>query len=558
MLGLLISMAATGQETANLVRPLELRDDDASLRALPTIVSGSQVKIYIPSLPYLYTSHAVNGAMIKPSNNTEGWEYDMAISHRQIDKTTYEFDLRRDVKFQDGTPFNADAVIMNMDAFKLQPTLYSKIDQVFDYAEKIDDYTVRFHLTEEYGCFMNDLIWMQFYTKEYLKLNGGWGGKTTCPNLSRPGPFGLGPYVLKEGYIEGDRATSKAILEANPLYWNKEYPKVEKITVYTKLDAVEAKDMVLYQEGELDIALIAPEYKVETMLSPFGKVVTSLSNDNIAIHLNLINGNPKLRDTAIRRALNEALNQEYLLHFVFENEGVLSPTQASPFFPGVGEVAKTLRPYSEIEDPYQPNKQARLKKTLNGLRLKVLTQDRFLSMWRGIQTQLAKVGVTLDIVLATSENEIFGPLLKTNANQNEVQWDLLVWGNDDWFFNHPFTAFFVYRTNNAWSTVYPDPIMDGYIEEMFRASVNDPEFVDISRKIMQRAYDQAYMLFVPTPNKVFAVNKEVYYEPYRMACAPLWKIQVTDRHWSIRKGAYPEKYKRPVHITRFPRAQESK
>ncbi len=196
--------------------------------------------------------------------------------HRQINDTTYEFRLRQGVKFQDGTPFNADAVVLNMEYFKKAPVKYSKIDTVFDRAEKIDDYTVQFHLTEKYGSFMNDAIWMQFYTEEYLKTNeGGWNGKANCPNLSKPGPYGLGPYILDQGYIEGDRQTPIAVLKANPHYWNKEYPKVETITVYTELDALTAKEMALYHEGELDITLIPPEDKVETILAPYSKLVTS-------------------------------------------------------------------------------------------------------------------------------------------------------------------------------------------------------------------------------------------------------------------------------------------
>lgn len=532
------------------IEPLVLRPDDAPSRAHDERVKGSHVKVFIPSLPYLYTSHAINAALIKPSDEEKGWEYDMAVSHRQIDEVTYQFELRQGVRFQDGTPFNADAVVRNMEAFKKKPVLYSKIDQVFDRAEKVDDFSVRFHLKEKYGCFMNDLIWMQFYTEKYLEKNG-WNGKPTCPNLSEPGPFGLGPYILTEGFIEGDRQTPKAVLQANPYYWNKEYPKVETITVYTQLDSKAAKDAVLYREGEVDIAFISPEHKIETILAPYSKLVISPSTDNIAIHLNLINGNPRLRETEVRRALNEALHQRNLLHFVFDGEGVLSPTMASPYFPGVGEVAETLLPYSEVEDPYLPAKRNQLRKTLDGLQLKILTQDRFLGLWRGIETQLKRVGVTLDVVVTPSEKEIFDPLLKTNAGENEVAWDLLVWGNDDWFFNHPFTAFFVYRTDNVWSTIYPDPMMDNYVEEMFRASVSDPEFVDVTRHIMQRAFDEAYMLFVPTPNKVFAVNKEVVFRPYKMACMPLWKIRVTDQHWSLRSGTYPQRLKRPVRIARI-------
>lgn len=533
------------------IHPTALRPDSAPQRVTQGLVKGSHLKVFLPSLPYLYTSHAINGALVKPSDNERGWEYDMAVDHRRIDETTYEFRLRKGVRFQDGTPFNADSVVLNMNYFAEAPVRYSKIDEVFDHVQKIDDYTVRFHLKEKYGSFLNDAIWMQFYTEEYLRTNpGGWNGKANCPNLSMPGPYGLGPYILTEGHIEGDSQTPQAVLKANPYYWDPAFPKIETVTVYTELDTLRAKELTLYDEGELDITFIAPEDKVETILAPFSKLVITPSTDNIAIHMNLINGNPRLRKRAVRRALNEALHQRNLLHFAYEDEGQLSPI--SPDFPGVRDVAPHLLPFPKSHNPNAPETRARLKKTLDGLRLKVLTQDRFLPLWRGIETQFRHVGVKLEIDATRSEKDIFGPLLKTNAGENELNWDLLVWGNDDWYFNHPFSAFFVYRTHNVWSTIYPDPIMDGCIDEMFRAAVDEPEFPIVCEKIMRRAYDQSYMLFVPTPNKVFAVNKEVVFRPYKMACMPLWKIEVTDQHWSVRSPdkPYPDAFKTPVEILR--------
>ena len=85
------------------IQPIALRPDDAPQRALPGLVKGSHVKVFIPSLPYLYTSHSVNGALIKPSDNEQGWEYDMATSHRQLNDTTYEFTLRQGVQSGPGT-----------------------------------------------------------------------------------------------------------------------------------------------------------------------------------------------------------------------------------------------------------------------------------------------------------------------------------------------------------------------------------------------------------------------------------------------------------------------
>ncbi len=540
-------LAFNGYANGTDNKSITLRYDDSERRAAPQLAPGSHLKIHIPSLPYLYVSHAINGALFRPANNERGWKYDLAVSHEKMSDTIYEFKLRQGVNFQDGTPFNADMVLLNMEYFKQKPFLYSKMHEVFDYVEKIDEFTVRFHLTQKYGIFLNDLVWVQFYTPTYLE-KFGWNGKPTCPNLAEPGAYGIGPYILTEGYIEGDRKTPKAELVANPNYWDKNYPKIEKITVYTEYDSNKAKNDVLYQENILDITPIAFENKVETILSPYAKLLISPSTDSYAIHINMRTGNPALLKKEVRLALNQALNRKYLLYFVYEGEGQISSTLASPNFPGVQEVSQFIKPYDESSDPYAPEEQARLKSILDGLTLKVLTQERFLFLWRGIEYQLGKVGVKLDLNVTHTETIIFRELLLTNEKKNTIDWDLLIWGNDDWFFFHPWTAFFVYRTHNVWSTIFPDPIMDNYIEEMFKVAVDEPGYSSVIKSIMQRAHNNAYMLFVPTPNKVFAVNKEVIFTPYKMASVPLWEIELTTDHASIRRDSYPERLKQPVAI----------
>lgn len=494
-------------------------------------VPGSHIKVFIPSLPYIYISHAINGALLRPEDNERGWNYDMATSYRQINDKTYEFSLRKNVLFQDGTPFDADSVVENMAYFKKAPLLFTKINTVFDRVEKIDDYTVRFYLTEKYGQFLNDTIWMQFYTSAYLK-KFGWNGKLTCPNLAEPGPYGLGPYILKAGYVEGDRQTPEAVLEANPNYWDPKYPTIEKITVYTELDTKIALENVFDKEGVLDIMPIPFSMKCRTESSSHAKLVAVPSSNSIGINMNLCNGHKKLLDKKVRVALNRAIDQAHLLARAYHGEGMVKPTLASPLFPGVQEVVKTLRPYSEIQNPKEIRDE--LTAILNGLSLKVLTQDRFMFIWKGIARDLRKVGVKLNFEITTSEKIVFNQLLTTNAGKNTMQWDLLGWAVDDWFYNHPWSAFLVYRTHNNWSTIFPDPVLDSYIDVFFRASVGTPEFTAICDKIMRHVYDNAYMLFVPAPNKLLAVNKNVYYQPHRMASMPLWKIEVSKDHWSIR------------------------
>lgn len=541
--------AVHGANEVVLYEPLQLRPDDAPEQVASSLIEGSHLRVFLPSLPYLYISHAVNAGLIRPANNERGWNYDLAVSHTQPDDTTYEFVLRQGVVFQDGTPFDANSIRLNMRYFKRKPPLYSKIHEVIRRVKKVDDYTVRFYLKEKYGMFINDLMWIHFYTPDYL-LEYGWNGKPTPPNLAAPGPYGLGPYILEKGYAEGDRQTPVVELIANPLYWDKRYPKIERVTVYTELNSKEATDMALNEEGALDIAPIDATQKVETILSPYAKLVISPSTDSYAVHINMRTGNPRLLEKKVRVALNQALHQANLLYFVYNQEGELSPTLAAPDFPGVHEAMQKIKPYSELVNPYSPTEQGRLAEILAGLSLKVLTQERFMYLWHGIEYQLNKVGVELEFNVVPNEKEVFAQLLTTNTRDNTEAWDLLVWGNDDWFFFHPWSAFFVYRTYNYWSTLPPDAVMDGYIGELFRTGVGEPGYNDVVYKIMRHAYDNGYMLFVPTPHKVFAVNKEVDFTPYKQACLPLWEIGITPRHHSVREGEYPAALKHPMEIVK--------
>ena len=500
-----------------------------AVNAIPD--KGSHVKIYVSSLPYIYTAHAVNGSLLRPANNDRGWDYYMATSHSKVSDTIYEFTLRKGVRFQDGSPFNADSVIENMAYFKKKPFLFSKINKVYDRAEKVDDYKVRFYLKEEYGTFLNDVIWIQFYTTEYLK-KFGWNGKTTCPNLAEAGPYGLGPYTLTEGYIEGDRKTDKAVLVANPYYYDRDSVKVEKFTIYTKMDHKIALSDVIESEGYLDIMPIAlPDVKLVSS-SPYAKLVTGPSTDNIAIHINMINGNEKLKNREVRLALNKAIDQEHLLNYAFSGYGQIKPTLASPNFPGVKEAARSLKAYSEVESPKEIRQE--LKNIVGGMKLKVLTQQKFMFLWRSIDRDLRKVGVELDFEIV-DETTIFEQILSTNAGKNTKSWDLIVWGDDDWYFNHPWAATFVYQPNSVWSTMPADPVMGKYIDEMFKAATSTPEFNEVMRKMINHVYRNAYMLVVPAPDKVVAVNNKVSYTPLPMASLPLWEIEVSDDHWSMKK-----------------------
>lgn len=100
-----------------IIQPIYYENANIEKDLINERLKESHIKVFIPSIPYHYISKLINGTLLRIADTPNGWEYMMAISHLKIDDLTYEFTLREGVKFQDGTYFNADSVIHNIEAF---------------------------------------------------------------------------------------------------------------------------------------------------------------------------------------------------------------------------------------------------------------------------------------------------------------------------------------------------------------------------------------------------------------------------------------------------------
>jgi len=193
--------------------------DNSAKIALDKRVKGSHLKVYMPSLPYFNLISLINGTLVKLSESKKGWEYYLAYKHKKIDNLTYDFWLRDDVKYQDGSKFDANSVVENFKYFMKGPFLYSNIHKALKSVEKLDDFKVRIHLNEPYGMLLNDLCVVNFYTKKYYKKYK-WVPSLTAQNTKAPGFYGAGPYIMVEGYATGLEQSKKIVLKANPFFKN--------------------------------------------------------------------------------------------------------------------------------------------------------------------------------------------------------------------------------------------------------------------------------------------------------------------------------------------------
>ncbi|MCT7485542.1 ABC transporter substrate-binding protein [Aliarcobacter cryaerophilus] len=541
---LTLSIFSYLNSSSNIIEKFEFRDDSSKQNIAPKLHPNSHINIFLPSLPYSYIAKATNSGLIRSYDNEQGFVYDLAKSHKRVDDFTYIFELRENLKFQNGENFTIDDAIYNLKFFEQNPYLYTNIDKVGFEVFKIDNTHLKIVLKQKYEMFLNDLANIYFYTKDYIKKYNPIGEETGTANQVA-GAFGMGPYIITSGYALGSKQTQKIELKANPFYWNKEYPKIKQITVYTQLDINQAIEDITKFEGKLDLMPLPFNKKLDVITSEYSKVIISKSTDNFIIFFNLINGNEKLLKEDVRVALNEALNHENLLKFVYKNEG-----KASPFATSINyKVVENIVNSEEI--PKKRFSKDEIKSILNGLTLEVFLQDRFLFLLKGIEYQLKEYGVKINYRVTTSEKDIYSQLLTTNSNKNSLKWDLLVWGDDDWYYENPWTVFFIYENDSAWSTIPKDELMQQYIHKFFITKTNSNEYKEVVKNILFRAKEKAYSLAVPSVNKVFAVNKEVIFKPYQGGIIPFWEIEISNNHWSIRKEKeYSKELKKPIKLER--------
>jgi ABC-type transport system substrate-binding protein len=141
------------------------------------------------------------------------------------DGTAITFNLRRGVKFHDGTDFNADAVVFSF-ARQYNPehpyhqygewAYWGYMFYDVDRMEKIDDYTVKLVLKRPNASIMTSLA--MFTTCIVSPSNAEKWGEDAFTH-----PAGTGPFKFEE-WVKDDHIT----LVANENYW-RERPKLDKV-----------------------------------------------------------------------------------------------------------------------------------------------------------------------------------------------------------------------------------------------------------------------------------------------------------------------------------------
>ena len=249
-----------------------------------------------------------------------------------MDPQTWEVKLRPGIKFHNGEPFNADAVVFSVKRI-IDPKFNSEQISFFETikdAKKVDDLTVKIITDGPDPILLSRLYWMKMVPPGYAK-NAKFA----------EAPIGTGPYKFVQ-WKRGQTIT----LQINDAYWDK-VPTIGKV-IYRFVE----------EPGTRLAGMMAGEFDVITNLLPeftqqVPQAIHILGLEHPILILNADGGPTK--DVRVRQALNYAVDKEALAEGLFEGFAQVAQGQLlSPSFFGFN---KNVGPY-----PYDPEKAKALLK----------------------------------------------------------------------------------------------------------------------------------------------------------------------------------------------------
>jgi len=218
------------------------------------------------------------------------------------DLTTWTFDLRHDVTFHDGTPFNADAVVFALERLKnpdfewYDEATSSRSAAVTKYIKswrKVDDDTVEITATQPYAYMAWDVAALLIGSPTAIKK---YGNEMFPQHAVGTGPFRM--VRLVDGQV--------LVMERNDDYWRGP-AKIDRLELYPAPES--ATRLSMLQSGEVNMADVPSPDSVELLEDEGYDVHLSEYPHGIMPRFNMFRA-PFKDNLALRQALNYAIDRE--------------------------------------------------------------------------------------------------------------------------------------------------------------------------------------------------------------------------------------------------------
>jgi peptide/nickel transport system substrate-binding protein len=330
----------------------------------------------------------------------------LALAWKPLDPTTWEFELRSGVTFQDGTPFTAADVVFSIERARAETSDFRAYVDGITSVEPIDDRTVRFTTAAPDPALWLKLAEVAIMSKTWAEQHGvtkpaDYMGAREETYASRHAN-GTGPFTLEEFEPGADWVSVR-----NPDWWGKtEYPHNIDRVVHVRKGG-DTENVTALVDGQIDL-LQGPPYSAIDQIrrSPDLKVAYrtklhtlyfGLDQGSAELRSSDIKGRNPFKDGRVRQAMAHAIDLKPVLHDLMGEQFVSAGMIVAPGVNGYDP---------ELDQPpaYAPEQAKALLTEAgypNGFRVSLDCPSEWgddeIAACRGAAEQLGKIGIAVTI-----------------------------------------------------------------------------------------------------------------------------------------------------------------
>jgi peptide/nickel transport system substrate-binding protein len=465
---------------------------EAHARDAELIISQkADVETFDPSQSNNTTTHNVTinvfDTLIRLSDDGRDFVGELAESWKVVDPTTWQFRLRRGVKFHNGEDLNAAAVKFTLDS-TLDPERKTRQRPTYVAFKEVridDPYTVSIITHKPYAIALTQLQYLMVVPPGYIK-QVGWD------EFGRK-PVGSGAFKFKEW--ERD---VRVVLEANDAYW-KGKPKVR--TLAFRAIPEDASRIAAVQRGEVDIIDAVPYDRIKELQGSPTVKITQRQGEQVYVGLDTLRVEP-LKKREVRQALNYAVNADALVKNLLLGYAVRLNGPMFPTTPGYDEKQPAY--------PYDPERAKRLLAQAgypNGFEVEFAVSPAFQGIAKGTEVgeaiagQLGRVGVRAKLNVQDSA------ALFSAYSAKKLQMYLFAWKSSPEAGRHLETLLHSKTRGYYYQNPEADQLIDAYF-----VALDPKKRQEIGRQLHAFLREDAPWIFLYQQMDLFAVRKGVAWE----------------------------------------------
>lgn len=238
------------------------------------------------------------------------------------DDMYWDLTLREGVEFHDGTPFNAEAVKVNLDRFMADAPFAFLLGEVSE-VEVVEEYLVRIHLERPFAPIASHL------SHSFIAMHSPASLEALDEGEFVEGPVGTGPFVF-DGWDRGQQIK----MVRNDNYWG-DAPQLDTVTFRFIPD--EGSRVVALETGEVHAIMAVPPSEIARLQDVDGVDIVEETSVRV-IYLGFNQDLELFQDVRVRQALNYAVDKEAIVNTIFEGVGSPSTAPIVPAIFGYNEV----------------------------------------------------------------------------------------------------------------------------------------------------------------------------------------------------------------------------